>query len=518
LRHAQTVSIFRRDALWWWTCLAFICALLLAPLLLIELPPLVDYPNHLARAFLLADDGRDPVLAAIARRHWILTPNLALDAILPWLIDVLPVHIAGRILIGLFVLIPVLGSIAYSSALFGRRGWWSLAVGLAAYNATMLMGFLNFMVSIGMAFFVAAIWERWRETAPRRAVAAVAAGMTLVFFCHLMGLLFATGLIGAYELERMVRRREVWRRLPALAAILAVPIALYALSAFNDATFVTKWIDATAKLSQLQVAFANYDRVLDIATGALVVGFPALCIATGHARVPMRAWLAMAGLTALYIVAPLEFKGTGYVDERLIVMLAFMVFATVWPVLPRRLALVAGVTFGLLLSFRMLVLADSWHGYAENLAEFRAVVADLPADSRVFVARIKAGEAPEYWSGVAYPRLLSNGNPTDGHMAALVLIEHRAFWPGLFNDPGQQPILLRPYFHALANQGTERGHTYQDFAGTDQLGTCGYDHLLLLNAGGQSNLANFAAKRIALLRSNDYVALYRIRTPNPDCL
>src|SRR5580658_5240633 len=98
------VPMFRGEVLWWWACLVLICVLLLAPLLLIELPPLVDYPNHLARALLLADHGRDPVFAAIARQHWILTPNLALDAILPWLIDVLPVHIAGRIVIGLFVL------------------------------------------------------------------------------------------------------------------------------------------------------------------------------------------------------------------------------------------------------------------------------------------------------------------------------------------------------------------------------------------------------------------------------
>jgi hypothetical protein len=33
----------------WWSVLAGTCAVLLAPLFLVDVPPLLDYPNHLAR-------------------------------------------------------------------------------------------------------------------------------------------------------------------------------------------------------------------------------------------------------------------------------------------------------------------------------------------------------------------------------------------------------------------------------------------------------------------------------------
>src|SRR5260370_40026576 len=45
----------------WWSTFAALCLLLLAPLLLADLPPILDYPNHLARLFILAQAGAGPV-------------------------------------------------------------------------------------------------------------------------------------------------------------------------------------------------------------------------------------------------------------------------------------------------------------------------------------------------------------------------------------------------------------------------------------------------------------------------
>ena len=56
-----------------------VCVLLLAPLTLVDMPPLMDYPNHLARMYALAFSGQDPVLARFFAPHWAIIPNLALD-------------------------------------------------------------------------------------------------------------------------------------------------------------------------------------------------------------------------------------------------------------------------------------------------------------------------------------------------------------------------------------------------------------------------------------------------------
>jgi hypothetical protein len=65
----------------WWLALTTLCLVLLAPLLIVDVPPLLDYPNHLARAFVLASLPADPILARFYAAHWSIIPNLGLDII-----------------------------------------------------------------------------------------------------------------------------------------------------------------------------------------------------------------------------------------------------------------------------------------------------------------------------------------------------------------------------------------------------------------------------------------------------
>ena len=61
----------------------------------------------------------DPVLSRMYAPHWTIIPNLGIDLVLPPLLRLLPVHVAGRIVIGVAVLLPVFGTVAYSRAVFG---------------------------------------------------------------------------------------------------------------------------------------------------------------------------------------------------------------------------------------------------------------------------------------------------------------------------------------------------------------------------------------------------------------
>ena len=174
---------------------ALLCLILLAPLALVDVPPLLDYPNHLARAMVLAAGTSDPVLSRMYATRWTIVPNLGTDLVLPPLLQFLPVHLAGRIVIGITILLPVVGTIAYSRPLFGRYTPWPLASGLVAYNATLLLGFLNFVAAIGMALLLAAGWIGMARAPSAVAAALAAFGTVALFFCHLMGPLFFFALI-----------------------------------------------------------------------------------------------------------------------------------------------------------------------------------------------------------------------------------------------------------------------------------------------------------------------------------
>jgi len=182
---------------------------LLAPLLIVDVPPVLDYPNHLARLVLLAAGPDDPVLGRIASPAWSIIPNLAIDVIGPPLLHLLPVHVAGRCLLGAILLLNLAGVIALHRALFARRAFWPLASGLVAYNAGFLLGFLNWEIGSGVAMLFAAAWLTWRETRPIATVAAASAASVILFFCHLMGLICFVLLISSAEIHAMRTRRAV---------------------------------------------------------------------------------------------------------------------------------------------------------------------------------------------------------------------------------------------------------------------------------------------------------------------
>lgn len=442
------------DAAWWWL-LGALCLVLLAPLTLADVPPLLDYPNHLARLFVLAFVAHDPVLARFYQPHWGIIPNLALDLTVPPLLRVFPVHLVGRAVVGLTILLPVLGAAAYHRALTGRLSYWPLGSVLFAYNGALLRGFLNFVVAVGLALLLGAAWVAWREQRPTRAILIGALGAVALFFCHLTGLLFFAVLIGGHELLILwtdpFRFGGVLRRAGPVIAVFAAPVVLYGVSDLGQMQGAAVFRSVADKANAALMPVMNYLWPLDLATAALCVAVPALCLARRWCAVPLRAAAAIAVLLVLFIGLPTAFKGTFDLDTRFVMMAALMAPAALVSVaIPRRAAWVIGIGFLVLFSARMAVLMTVWHDWAGYLGQFRSVIASVRPGDVVLTVRLPRGTENDIWTSVATARRLSDGTVVDAHLPALLLIEHRAWWPFLFDNPSQQPIETRAPFLTLA--------------------------------------------------------------------
>ena len=158
-------------------------------------------------------------VSRIYAQHWSIIPNLGTDLLLPPLMHILPVHVAGRIVIGLAVLLPVIGTIAYSNATFGTRSAWPLASGLVAYNGDAASRLPQFPGHCRDRAAARRRLDRLARPLSARAVALLAGiGTVALFFCHLMGLVFFYVLIAGYELERLWLHRTQpepsWRGSP----------------------------------------------------------------------------------------------------------------------------------------------------------------------------------------------------------------------------------------------------------------------------------------------------------------
>ncbi len=178
-----------RPSLPWLLSVLLLAAVLAVPFVLVDVPPVLDYPNHLARYFVLSHPG-DPVLSLMYAPHWRLLPNLGMDVLGAGLLKVTPVHVGGRLLLALSLFAPVIGVIVYHVVAFNRFSYWPLASGVVAYNGVFHLGFMNFLLSVGLAFAGAAAWIALRRRGGRSIAAVVAAvAAAVIFFCHIFGLL-----------------------------------------------------------------------------------------------------------------------------------------------------------------------------------------------------------------------------------------------------------------------------------------------------------------------------------------
>jgi hypothetical protein len=161
------------------------------------------------------------------------------------------------------------------------------------------------------------------------------------------------------------------------------------------------------------------------------------------------------------------------------------------------------------------VLMIAWAAWPAELAAFRSVVASVrPGDAVMTVDKWRASQ-PMSWTSIARARRLADGTVMDTHLPALLLIEHRAYWPFLFDNPSQQPIhTLEPY-RTAANLVDNAPDPIALLA-SGEPGMRPFTHVLVL---GQESL-DVSAGGLKLVAENRAGALFvvmrdRISQPGP---
>lgn len=527
-------AIFDRPTAWWATLGAAVLLLLL-PLGVVDVPPLLDYPNHLARMEIHLRAAEDPALSRFYASRWDIIPNLAIDLVVPALGRLMPLEVAGRVTLGLVLLLLLAGMVLYSRAAFGRWSYWPIAGALMGYNALFLLGFLNFTTGIAMALLTAAAWIGLRETRPALAVALTFLGIAATFFTHIFGILFCFVLVGAHESTMLWR---AWRggaplvatalRRGAPAALAFLPaIGLYGMTELSETSGPSCWLPVPHKLGNLVEPFMNYYAAVDRLTLAAVLGTLALGFVLRRARAHAGSVLAILVLLAAYAVAPFEAKGAGFVDTRLPIMMGALLFAGVLPQLPRRIGLAAGLAFAALFVLRTGLLAQVWAGHAGDLQQVRESIAPVEPGSRVLVANAKPAGSSRYWAEGPRSRVVARFATTEYHLGSLVVTERRAFIPTLFSSPSQQPMTVLPPYDALsARTGVPpdirdlppAGWTPVALANAPYLRDwqSNFDYLLVLNAGAEPDLPSLLPPGLEPLNVTGMAALFRVRPAAPD--
>ena len=200
-------SVFRVIA---WTVAGL--ALALVPIFVSTIPPLADYPNHLARVHILSYLETVPELANYYRDVTSAQPNLAFDIVVALLSRVMPLETAGRVFLALTIMAMVGGAFALHRACHAgaSASVWPLLSLFFVYNRLFLWGFVGYLFTLGCAMGAFAAWIALR----RRPVIRLTTGTVLATLIYL-GHLYAFGVyalcIAGYELTLMWDRRHELR-------------------------------------------------------------------------------------------------------------------------------------------------------------------------------------------------------------------------------------------------------------------------------------------------------------------
>lgn len=510
----------------WWCGLVLMLAALMVPLLVVDVPPLADYPNHLARAVILAFSAQDLVLQRMFAVRWDLIPNLATDLILPPMMRVVPPLLAGKLVVALTVLLPTTGSIVLSRACFGRLSLWQLGAGFAAYNAMFLIGLLNFQIAVGVALWGAAAWV---TISPRRAAVAALIGAVfalVAFVCHLFGFCFFALLISCAELAAIKRRglrSPAMRRLAlgrsmAVTATLFPPLVLYAASPLAPISRHMSWQGTKLKLLLLLVPVLGYSLLLSLMIAVALCVVVLAWVVRHRLRVAPLAWAAVPLLLLAYAVLPVGAKGGYLIDARIPMLLGFMPFATAMPYrLCRRGAIAAALVLSMLAVGQMAYITYVWTGSRQDIADVRHVLASVTPGSRVRMVYGDDGRAPAWRSKIA--SYLPNAW---WHYAAFALIDHRAYWSDAFTVPAQQPVVAQPPYNASGDDGVPDNATalgpYADATtapdpASSLAGWPGkFDYVLLLHAEAVPYLSTLLPRYLELLDHQGFAALYKVKS------
>ena len=200
--------------------------LALVPLLVVTVPPLHDYPFHLARAEVIAALFGQVAHGTPYRLGSFALPNEAMDVVTLALTAVMSPLQAGRVFLGLVQLLLLSGTVALHYALHRRLSPWPLLAGFFLYNWIFLYGFTNYLFGVGAMLWAVAAWVAMADASWTRRLAVGVVAAVVLLFCHLVAFgLFAVVVGGLALHDALGSRRGAFAArllLPALPVLIGL--------------------------------------------------------------------------------------------------------------------------------------------------------------------------------------------------------------------------------------------------------------------------------------------------------
>ena len=315
----------------WWETRGFVIALMvlaILPLVVPEVPPMVDLPGHMGRYRIAL--GGSPLLDRYYSFHWLLSGNVGGDLVMVPLSRLLGVEVATKLVV-MAIPVAIVGALfALAREVYGRAPpTLALAVPLI-YTQPFLFGFLNYMLGVAAMLWTLWLFIRLGNSGRTRLRAALLLPLSIALF-----LLHASawGLLGLMVFAaEWVRRRQTGEgrgRAILTSGTALLPLAAPLLLLWwwqSSAPGVTQFhLDPFDKAMRLIFNLRDRWMIPDIMAGMV------FAVAVGIVAWRREfLWNATFGVAALliaiaYLLTPFLLFGSYYADRRLVPVLLMAV-------------------------------------------------------------------------------------------------------------------------------------------------------------------------------------------------
>jgi hypothetical protein len=405
---------------------AALSALAIVPCWTVKYPVLADYPQHLARWFVLfhVHDAAYH-FAGYYAPDWAPYPYVLTDVLGYALQFVLPIDLVGRCVLSLCVLSVPLGLLYFLRKAAPENEHLALFGFVIALNPIFLMGFVGSALSVGVGVFTVGLWVAYCDTPSAWRGFAVAAGIVLVYLSHLAGFGVTGIAMGAHCL---VSARPI-RNLLRLAALSMPGLALFVYNLRHNAAGGALLYGGRTlvwnKLRNLAFPLRLDSKPVDLAFVLMLMALLYLAYRERKQIAWQRPWVVVcAALLVVYLVAPGVYGLGGYLDVRVMPFLYLLVLAA-----PQIRNIPKPLILGLVLMAVLRIAVVEWI-FLEHQRELTALSAAFEAIPRNAGVNPLVPLKPE-------GTLIGRG---DVHFLAYGVIQRGFLVPTIAYLPGLQPL------------------------------------------------------------------------------
>ena len=510
---------------------------LLGPFCVTDLPPLTDYPNHLARYWLIGGGVQDSAMSAFFRIDWTnAVTNVGVDRVVALLSPPLSGLVVGHAATVVAAVLPPLGALALCYAVNRRVTALQALIPLAAWSTTFLMGFVNFQIGLGLALLFASIDplvqpRLWRGAVAMRPLLGLILGVDHMFALLFYAVLLAGLAMGPAPLTkgRWSEHRARVGRAALAAAWCLIPLAIVAFPGnvmpgaqpvIGDLTHSKIPQALPGKLATLFTPLASYNVVQEVGLAAILIALFARLNQRRVLNTHTGLMVAVVGLFALAVLTPGSSPEAAWLDRRFPIMAllsglaAVQLRADVGARFERRL----GAACLGLVCLQSAWVGWNWRAARQDQREVRLVLANVPAGAAILPVQ-HVPTLSRKWFGPAGRYLLGGAEPTFRHLAAISVPMRRAFVPMLFSAKGLQPLRVRGIWDSVVEHNGGELASVNALIRPRKAGEAVYldgwrdrfDYVLVLNADMPDGAGPFRPPpELTLVSTTSFAQLWRV--------